>query len=68
MMLRRNADVVALVIMVLAFWAARAWRAHEQAREAAAGAFDSPRVWMIQAPGDRWACPDLSGLVDGLRP
>jgi hypothetical protein len=66
-MLRRNADILALAVMVLAFFAARAWWAHQQARAAAQCPFDAPQVWMIQPPGGYFSCPDLSGVIDGLR-
>lgn len=66
-MLRRNADILALAIMVLAFFAGKAWWAHVQARQATLGPFDAPRVWMIQPLGDSFSCPDLSGVIDGLR-
>ena len=66
-MLRRNADILALAIMVLAFFAGKALWAHQQARAAALGGLDAPRVWMIRPSGEHFSCPDLSGVIDGLR-
>ncbi len=65
-MLRRNADILALAIMVLAFFAGKAWWAHVQAREAGMGPLGAPHVWMIQPSGGHFSCPDLSGVIGGL--